>query len=152
MARQFLVVTGDKQLTRQLNALGGPKAKEFHRKASRKAAKPILDKAKQVVSAKTGRLRKSLTIRAAKRSRKSIGVRVTQREGAFKGDAFYGGFQEMGWRPGKRSRQSRRKRGRDERTRKVPGKWQMRQAGTEAEGKAVQVYESEVKTLIDTVT
>lgn len=142
MSKQVLVITGNKSLTRMLNALGSQKARAFHRKATRKAIQPILQQAKADAPSKTGALRSSLTIKATRRSRKGIGVRVTQKEGMFKGQQFYGGFQELGWKTGRRKQKSKRER------RKIPGKWFMRGAGTSKEQQAVDIYESELESVI----
>ena len=143
MAKRILVITGDKKLTRMLNALGSQKARAVHRKAIRKAARPILAEAKATGPVKTGKLRASLTIKAAKRSRKSIGVMVTQKAGAYKGDTFYGSFQELGWRTGRAKQKSNRER------KKIPGKWTMRQAAIDKQDEAIEIYETEVNTLIE---
>lgn len=146
MAKRVLVITGNKSLTRMLNALGSPKARELHRKAVRKAARPILEHAKAESPVKSGAMRKSLTIKALRRSRRGIGVRVTQKEGLFKGDQFYGGFQEFGWLTGRRRKKEHRKSNRERR--KIPGKWFMRGAGTAKEQEAIDIYESELGTMI----
>ena len=136
-----IIVTGDKAVTRALNSLGSKKAREIHRKAMRKAARPVLEWARNIVPVVSGTYRQSLTIRALKKSRTKIGVVVTQREGQFKGKAFYGGFLEFGWRTGKR---------RSERTRrKIEGRWLMRKAGNAKEDEARGLYIAEVKKLID---
>lgn len=148
MAKRLVIITGDRKLNRMLSSLTSAKARALHRKAVRKAAKPILEQAKATAPVKSGALRRSLTIRATRRSRKSIGVQVTQKDGMFKGDQFYGGFQELGWKLGKRTSQTRRKAGSDKR-KKIPGKWFMRGAGTEKQDEAIEIYESELKTFIE---
>lgn len=145
MART-VIITGNKSLTKMLNALGSNKAREFHRKAVRKAARPILSEAKTNAPVKSGALRGSLTIRAMPKSRKGIGVKVTNKVGHdFQGKTFYGGFQEYGWKVGRR----RSKRGgTSDNRRKVAGKWFMRNAGNAQEQNAIDIYESEVGNLI----
>lgn len=129
MAKRAFVLTGDKRVTRMLNALGGKKAVEVSRKALRDGAKLALDEAKSVVRVKTGKFRRSLTVRAMKRSRKSHGYRVTQRDIQGK-KQFYGAFQELG-------------------TKTIDATWQMRQAGKNVEDRAVDLYRSEIVRMIE---
>lgn len=75
------------------------------REETRKASKQhMLHRAKYSVPRRTGRLRRAIAVRAIKRSRVAAGVRTAMSSHKFKGDAFYGGFLEYGWRVGKRSR------------------------------------------------
>lgn len=101
MAKRTLIITGDKQLTRKLNALAGPKAKAINRQALRKMAKLVLTTAKGQVPVKSGAFKRSLTVRSGKRSRKSMRMVVTQKEmnraGTDKDKAFYGSFLELGY-------------------------------------------------------
>ena len=147
MAKRTLIITGSKELNRRLNALGGEKAKQFHRKAIREAARPVLQEAKATAPVKSGALRDSLTIRALKKSRTSSGVRVTQKSGFYKGKTFYGGFLEFGWMPGKRQRKSITRLSVSDR-RKIPGRWFMRQAGETRRSEAIEIYERELDYLI----
>lgn len=99
-----MVVTGDKELDKALLEIAGrqetPKhVNAFVRKATRKAAKEIvLPKVRARVPVETGELESHLTVRAKKRSRKSIGYGVTTKDGLFTGDTFYGGFLEFGFK------------------------------------------------------
>jgi len=96
-AKVFL--TGDKALDKKLSTLEGKVRNKIARKAIRKAAKPVLDAAKANVPVESGKLRKSLTIRALRKSSKNkfrVGARVTTRDGLFSGETFYGGFVEFG--------------------------------------------------------
>ena len=146
MAKQHIIITGSKSLTRMLNALGSTKARAVHRRAIRKAARPILSAAKSNAPVDSGALRNSLTIRAIKKSRRGVGVRVTNKVGHdFKGKQFYGGFQEFGWKLGKRRSRTG---GTPDNRRKIAGKWFMRNAGTEQEQNAIDIYESGVEKLI----
>jgi hypothetical protein len=71
----------------------------------------MLKAARQKAPKATGALRRAITVRAIKRSRRFAGVELTLRDDALakKGGkrvkVFYGGFQERGWRVGKRSRE-----------------------------------------------
>ena len=81
MAEPFVAVDiselGDEQLSKNLAQIERAVQKKIVRKALRKAAKEIiLPHAKALAPVDTGRLRKSLKIRAAKRSRNRIGVKL----------------------------------------------------------------------------
>lgn len=91
------------------------------REETREAAKKILlPKLKIYTPSKTGRLRKALAVRAIKKARNKVGVRMALTASKFKqggkaGTAwkgvipFYAGFLEWGWRVGKRSKDVQRK-------------------------------------------
>lgn len=87
---------GDRELIEKLEGLPPRLTKKLTTSAMRKAAKPILDEAKRIVPVRTGTLRKSIRIRALKRSRRRFGVQVITGEGFFKGKTFYGGMVEYG--------------------------------------------------------
>ncbi len=92
-------LTGDKALDRRLKKMEPKLAKSLQRKAVRKAAKPVLETAKDEVPKDTRDLERSLKIRALKRSRRNrgvVGVRVVTGDQFFTGDTFYGGFLEYG--------------------------------------------------------
>jgi len=100
MARAVFVIKGDKELTRMLNALG-KKARPVVAKALRAGSKLVLANAKNTSPVRSGAFRRSLTVRAMKRSRVRVGFRVTQKEinksGTDRKKAFYGGFVEFGY-------------------------------------------------------
>ena len=102
-------VRGGASLSRKLNALANTEMKKIIRKALRSGAKVILPvaRANAPVGA-TGNLRKSIKIRAAKRSRRYVALNVTLGKRFFVGDEFYGAFQEFGWKTGKRGSVKRR--------------------------------------------
>lgn len=101
-----IVLTGSEELNRKLAALKGAQAKAAIRKASRTALRPIADAVKARAPRRTGALSRSVKVRALPRSRVRIGSRVTTSgtDRQFKGRTFYGGFQEYGWRAGRRVR------------------------------------------------
>jgi HK97 gp10 family phage protein len=99
------------------------------REEMRKAAKTLVAPAKAATPVLSGKLRKSVKVRAAKKLKQSIGVTIGYSEKPFTGDTFYGAFLEWGWRIGKRP--SRAKRATDTRT-QVPGR---RMLGNVAESK-----------------
>ena len=71
-----------------------------------------------------------------KRSRKSIGTLTQLGAGFFKGDTFYGAFQELGWKAGKRNR------------RKVLGLHFMQRAARQVGRKAGAVATNIIKNVI----
>ena len=94
---------GGKELDRKLKALPRKVAKKILRQALRAGAKIILAQAKANAPVATGQLKKSLKVRAMKRTRKgTVGFKVQTKAGDFKGDEFYGSFLEYGFRRGKR--------------------------------------------------
>ena len=92
-------LTGVKELDNALRQFEPKLVKKIARKVVRKAAKPVQESAQRRVRVKTGRLKRSIKVRALKRSRKNkhrVGVRVITGEGFFQGSTFYGGFIEYG--------------------------------------------------------
>ena len=106
MAAQVLIVTGTEELNVKLAKLAGKDAKAAIRKASRVALKPVAEAAKSNAPRKTGRLARSVKVKAITRSRSRVGSRVTTSGdgNAFSGETYYGGFQEYGWKAGRRTR------------------------------------------------
>lgn len=95
-------ITGDKQLDKKLRTLGTTLARKYLRKATREVAKHVLADARSMVRVKTGKLKRSLKVRALpRRGRKQdeIGHTITTGSGLFEGETFYGGFLEFGWAP-----------------------------------------------------
>lgn len=97
-------IEGTDKLVAKLQKFKKSQSRAAIRKALRAGAKATQKVAKGSLPKKTGKLRRSLKVRAIKRSRKKLGVTVTTGAdgSAFKGKAFYGGFQEFGWKTGKR--------------------------------------------------
>lgn len=106
-------LSGDLELRRALKSLTPALEKKALRTALRTAAKPILATAR-ANAPKTqgtkhpdrpppGTLRKSIKIRAFKRTRKGrVGFSIGMGSKDYVGKAFYGSFQEYGWKQGKR--------------------------------------------------
>ncbi len=101
-----MVMTGDKKVNRMLKKLPSKQQKAAFRKAARPAIKPVMTEARSNIKkdSDTGKLAKTVKVRALKRSRSRIGVRVTTRAEDVDG-TFYGAFQEYGWKAGKAKRQ-----------------------------------------------
>lgn len=96
-----------KQIMRMYDTLGKKLANKIIKRETRPFSKMITAKAQSNAPVKTGRLRKSIKTRVVKNSKKSklkiIGTSTITGEGFFKGDTYYGGFQEFGWHVGSRS-------------------------------------------------
>lgn len=104
-------IVGAEKLRKQLAALGPRIAKKVIRQSLRQAGKIVQTEAKSNAPVDTGRLRKSIRVRAFKRSRKErigINVQTNSTNNVFKGKTFYGGFLEYGFRRGKRSNEIKR--------------------------------------------
>lgn len=99
-----MLLIGDAELRGKLSALTDAEARKAVLGATREAAKLIMAEVKRTIPKRTGLLRKSVKVRAIKRSRKRIGVRVTTSKfnSNYQGKAFYGAFLEFGWKTGSR--------------------------------------------------
>lgn len=98
-----MVITGDKKVNALLKGLPIVMQRKIIREAARESIKPLLPLAQLAAPRRSGALERSMAVRAVVRSRKRIGARITNRQGnLFKGREFYGGFQEWGWKTGKR--------------------------------------------------
>jgi hypothetical protein len=131
MASRTVILTGDKKLNRLLKDLAGKDGKAAVRKAARPALKPVLNAAKQFSPEDEGTLVRSLKIRALKRSRRHFGAQAQTKDGNFKGKTFYGGFQEWGWKQGKRGSAGRKE---------IQGFHFMLRAAIETRARALAIY------------
>lgn len=96
-------LVGDIKLRRLMKSLPNKDVKKAIRKAARAGAKIITAETKSLAPVgETKRLRRAIKTRAAKRSRKYIGVVTSIGEGNFQGDTFYGAFVEFGHKVGAR--------------------------------------------------
>jgi HK97 gp10 family phage protein len=91
------------------------------RQELRKAAKALVAPSKAATPVRTGKLRKSVKVRAAKVKR-GVGVNVGYSDKNFVGDTFYGAFLEFGWKIGKRQSSAATRQGIPDTRREVPGK------------------------------
>lgn len=100
------ILTGSESLNEKLAALTNKQANEAIRKAARPALQPTLAAAKSMAPKRSGALSSSIKIRAIRRSRTRVGMRVTtaKSDSQFSGKTFYGGFIIWGRRIGKRTR------------------------------------------------
>jgi len=94
-----VIVTGDKALDKTMATMEAKVQKKVARHAMRVAAKSIiLPAAKRRVPVLSGALKRSLKVKAMKRSRSRIGVAVEAGDGFFKGEQYYSGMVEFGWK------------------------------------------------------
>jgi len=102
VALATLNLIGEKALQRKLAALGRTGANKVLRKALRAGAKVIRTEAQANAPVLTGDLRANIRVRAMKRRKQGVGVRVVVGDGWYQGDQFYGAFLEFGHRVGSR--------------------------------------------------
>ena len=146
----------ERQVDRIVKMLTGMPAKirnKILRRELRNAAKKLKPPARSATPVASGKLRRSVKVRAAKRSRKGIGVLVGYNDKPYSGDTFYGAFLEWGYRWGKRKsaktvlRESRRRRrltdaqraqvkAENDTRKKIPGKYMLTKVA-DANGPAV---------------
>lgn len=92
-----IFVEGAREIDAILSQVEPRIAKKLYSGALKRAAQNIiLPEAKDRVPVDSGDLEDSLVARAMKRSRTRFGWEVRTREGFFKGEQYYGGFQEFG--------------------------------------------------------
>jgi hypothetical protein len=163
MARsQTIVLTGNEALNRKLAALKSAKAKAVIRKAAREALRPVLAATKSSAPKRSGRLQKSVRLRAITRSRTRVGARVTTSgsDNVFGGKTYYGGFLEYGWKAGKRATNASVGASKSKRRtvsqkaaaeaanaarRQIPGKHWMKEAADSKQSLAMSIYEIEIE-------
>lgn len=97
----FTFAFGIEELDARLRAMPTSLQKKGVRKATRRAAKLVLEDAIKMVPVKSGALKKSLAVRARKRTRAKHRIHdvahlVVQKGALFSGRQFYGGFLEYG--------------------------------------------------------
>lgn len=98
-----LQLQGFDEFQRRLRLLPKKVAGKAVRQALREGAKIIQAEAKARVPVRTGTLKKSIKVRAAKgRKRGEAAIAVTTGQGDFVGDTFYGAFLEYGHKLGSR--------------------------------------------------
>lgn len=150
MARAVtMVITGDKQVNRMLAQLKATEGKKVVRKAARAGIKVVLPAAKRYSPVGSGKLRRAIKVRAMARSRSRIGARITIGDRFFQGETFYGGFQEWGWRVGKRQGKTAEQKAA---RRKIAGKYFLKRAADSKRRSALTVYRHEIKRGFEEIT
>lgn len=123
----FGEVLGDKELLKTMSGLPAAIEKKVMRPALRAGGKVALARVKLEAPTsrgksgkrrKSGALKRSLRVKAIKRSRKKIGVRIVSGSEWFRGPTYYAAFVELGYRRG---------------SKKIPGQRFMRRGLYESE-------------------
>ena len=128
---------GAKELARKLDNLPKRVEKKVLRQALRSGMRPIHMAAQAYAPIDTGKLKRSIKLRAIKRNRKGfVGVKITTGSGFFRGEEFYGAFQEFGWRQGPRRLGNQR--------RQVPGKHFFLRAANNKKDQAAGIVTQEI--------
>jgi len=98
-------IEGDKDLVTKLGNLTKSEFKSAVQFGAKKALEPAKKTAQAIAPKQTGSLRRAIRIRVLKRSVKRVGARVGvgKNDSMFKGKTFYAGFQEYGWKTGRRA-------------------------------------------------
>jgi HK97 gp10 family phage protein len=130
--RARVIITGDREIRRKLKDLGAKQAGAIVRKALRAQAKARIKPAieQNAPVAETRALKRSVIVRAAKRSRKWIGVVVGYDESKFKDEKFHAAFVEYG-------------------TNKQPAQGTMRRSYDQQKGPTARALVAEIKAGID---
>jgi HK97 gp10 family phage protein len=102
-----MMTIGEKEVFEKLKNFVPKLAKKAIRQGLRAAAKLVQKSAKSKAPKKSGALQKAIKVRSAKARKGQIGIKVGIGKYWFKGDEFYGGFQEFGWHLGRRKSRSR---------------------------------------------
>lgn len=91
-------LVGADAVEKRLREFGPKLARKVLSRSLRAGAKIVHSKAKALAPSRTGRLRKSLRVRAAKSRKGRISIMVVSGAKWFTGPAFYGAFVEFGFR------------------------------------------------------
>ena len=162
MIRTLLELNGDRVLRSRLRSLPKRSQGRVLRPALRAGAKVVLSAAKQSAPSDTGALKRSLVVRAAKgRKRGQVAYSVytsakTLKKKRGEGSTFYGAFQELGFKLGRRLRQSSRfagslrvNRGGSGGEQRVPGKRYLRNAVQSARSAALNAIRTVMRAKLD---
>lgn len=139
-------VTGDKETIAKLDALDKKLRRKVVTKALRAGAKVIQQRAKANAPRRSGLMASKIKVRASKyignrrKKRGEIAINAQIGKGDFKGDTFYGAFQEFGWKSGKRVTK-----GQTDNRKQIQGKHFMERAGKQGESEAISVIDSTVR-------
>lgn len=110
----LITIKGSRAIERAFRELPRKIATKLVRRSLREGAKIVQAQAKADAPVDTGLLEKSIKVVSGRSRKKGVflmGVLIGS--GNFKGETFYGAFQEFGWKTGKRGSVHRRK---------IPGK------------------------------
>jgi len=94
---------GDKRILKALKALPPKVQRGVIRKAARNAMRPMHGQSKaNAPKGATGKLRRSIKLRAIRPRGGRIGITISSNEKWFMGPEYYAAFQEFGWHIGAR--------------------------------------------------
>jgi hypothetical protein len=116
-ARAHITIRGLDEVSKALKRMDKPAAVRLVRKGFRRALIPVRDATAAAAPKRTGALAADVKILSGRTRKGILAMRVVIGKGSYKGDRFYGGFQEFGWRLGSRKRGPDRP--------KIEGKWFM---------------------------
>lgn len=138
----------DEAVRKAYEELSNRLARKYLKKAVHAAALVTFPRAfSSVPVGKTGALLGALAVRPSKTRKAAVAAAYSvgtyaDGPGMFKGDQFYGGFQEYGWTPGKRSTRLGAKN--KNANRKVPGKHFLKNALQATASDALSVMQREL--------
>ncbi len=157
MAKIKLSITGQAEIKRKLDKLGQIGSKKVVVKAMRTAMKPLLAYTRKQLPKKTGLVRRSLKLKAPRRTRKKGIFRLLMVIGDadFQGKSFYAAFLEYGKKLGKAKRGTLKNKlskaqklllnkGRKQ----IAGKYYLKKAWDTKQNSVQQRFISELKTAI----
>lgn len=148
-----VTIVGVEELIKKLKELPEKLEKKLIRSSLRVAGNILLRRTKDecpigVGTKNPGALKKSLKLRAPRRSRKNKGkirlrIITNAEDNLFKGDTYYGGFVEFGHRIGKRPRAAAKRKFGDVRGIVPPNPF-MKRAATAARGEVIAAFRSDL--------
>jgi len=100
-------IQGTRELAAVLRSIPENEARRAIRRGTRAGQKIIARAAARLAPKRTGALALSIRVRAMKRRRSRVGTVVVTGKSLFEGETYYGGFQEFGWKTGRRRVASR---------------------------------------------
>src|SRR5437660_46187 len=109
MASQSITIRGLTEVSQAFKQMDRKTAIKVIRKSFRRALTPLKSRYAELAPKKTGALASSAKILSGGVRRGLIRVRLVIGKGAYRGDTFYGSFQELGWKVGSRKLGDKRK-------------------------------------------
>lgn len=136
-----ITTEGFQQLDRKLKLLAYPEARGIISKALREGAKVEYKAARLAVHSVTGTLVSNIKVRAGKRKKGYVTIKVSIGKKTWTGDAFYGSFVELGHKLGHRKLGKKR--------RSIKGEHFLEHTAEETAPKAIEAIFNTTKTLLE---
>lgn len=136
MAYKTIETSGMDELTNQMAKLEAYAQKDVIQKACKKSAKIVADEAKELAPEKSGQIKRAIRVRLGRIKRGGFSALAAMGRKWFTGEEFYGGFQEFGWKTGKRGSSNRKQ---------IPGEHYMEHAFEEKGQEALDTLLVEIK-------